>query len=63
MTTLFNQDDAIRGARVGITARRIGKPQLVNQSARHKASRLTAWDNVHCVIERPLKERPKNQAG
>ena len=58
MTTLFDIGDAVRGHRVAITARRLGKPTLVNQSGRHKASYLIARDNVHCVIEIPLTARP-----
>ena len=58
MTTLFDIGDALRGHRVAITARRLGKPTLVNQSGRHKASHLIARDNVHCVIEQPLTARP-----
>jgi len=58
MTTLLDIGDALRGQRIAITARRLGKPALVNQSGRHKASRLIARDNVHCVIERPLSAKP-----
>ncbi len=35
MTTLFEIGDAVRGHRIAITARRLGKPTLVNQSSRH----------------------------
>ena len=59
MTTLFEVGDAVRGSRVAITARRLSKPVLVNRSGRHKASRIIARDDVHCVVERPLSARPK----
>ena len=59
MTTLFNAGDALRGERIAINARRLSNPQLVNQSGRHKASSITARDNVYCVIEKPLSVRPK----
>ncbi len=57
-TTLFDYGDALRGDRIAITARKLSKPALVNQSGRHKATRFTARDNVHCVIEKPLAARP-----
>ena len=57
-TTLFDIGDALRGRPITITARRLSKPALVNQSGRHKASPLIARDNVHCVIESPLTARP-----
>ncbi len=58
MTTLFDTGDALRGSRIIITARKLNKPVLVNQSGRHKASRVIARDNVHCVVEQPLSSRP-----
>ena len=59
MTTLFDVGDALRGNRIRITARRISQPIVVNQSGRHKAIRVTARDNAHCVIEVALYPRPK----
>ena len=59
MTTLFNKGDAIRGDRIRINARRVSKSRVINQSGRHKAVELTVWDNAHCIIEKPLKVRPK----
>ena len=61
MTTLFNAGDALRGYRVAITARRLSNPAIVNQSGRHKASRIIARDNVYCVIEMPLTAKPRNE--
>lgn len=61
MTTLFNAGDALRGYRVAITARRLSNSAVVNQSGRHKASRIIARDNVYCVIEMPLTARPRNE--
>ena len=58
MTTLFEVGDAVRGSRIAITARRLSKPTLVNHSGRHKASRIIACDDVHCVVERPLSASP-----
>lgn len=61
MTTLFNTGDALRGYRVAVSARRLSNPAVVNESGRHKASRIIARDNVYCVIEMPLTARPRNQ--
>ena len=61
MPTLFDVGDALKGDRIAINARRIGNSTLINQSGRHKASSLTVRDNAHCVIEKPLKARPKSQ--
>ena len=61
MTTLFNSGDALRGYRVAITARRLSRPAIVNESGRHKASLIIARDDVYCVIEMPLTARPRSQ--
>ncbi len=61
MTTLFDAGDALRGYRVAITARRLSKPAVVNESGRHKANLIIARDNVYCVIEMPLTARPRNR--
>ena len=61
MTTLFDAGDALRGYRVAITARRLSKHAVVNESGRHKANLIIARDNVYCVIEMPLTARPRNQ--
>ena len=61
MTTLFDAGDALRGYRVAITARRLSKPAVVNESSRHKANLIIARDNVYCVIEMPLTARPRNR--
>ena len=63
MITLFDVGDALRGNRIRITARRISQPITVNQSGRHKAIRVTARDNAHCVIEVALYPRPKEYRG
>lgn len=61
MTTMFSSGDALRGDRIAVTARRLGRPAVVNQSGRHKATRLIARDNVYCVIEIPLTARPRSR--
>ena len=61
MTTLFDTGDALRGYRVAVTARRLSKPAVVNESGRHKANLIIARDNVYCIIEMPLTARPRNQ--
>ena len=61
MTTLFDAGDALRGYRVAVTARRLSKPAVVNESGRHKANLIIARDNVYCIIEMPLTARPRNQ--
>lgn len=61
MTTLFDAGDALRGYRVAITARRLSKPAVVNESGRHKSNLIIARDNVYCVIEMPLTARPRNR--
>ena len=63
MTTLFDVGDSLRGDRIRITGRRVSRPIVVNQSGRHKAIRVTARDNVHCVIEVALYPRPKEYRG
>ena len=60
MTTLLNVGDTLRGDRVAINARRLSKPQVIAASARHSASEIVARDNVFCVIEMPLRARPKS---
>ena len=51
----------MRGYRVAITARRLSKSAVVNESGRHKANLIIARDNVYCVIEMPLTARLRNQ--
>lgn len=63
MPTLFDVGDAIRGDRVAINARRLSRIQVIARSGRHEAQAITARDNVHCVIELPLRARPKEQQG
>ena len=58
-TTLFEKGDAVRGERLAMDARRLSKISRVNQSGRHKAQYITAHDSAFCVIEMPLKARPK----
>ena len=62
-TTLFEVGDALRGDRIRIVARRMSRPEVVNQSGRHKAIEAIARDNVYCVIELPLRQRPKEYRG
>lgn len=59
--TRFEVGDAIHGDRVAITARRLGRTEVVNYSGRHKIQRLVARDDVYCVIEQPLRARPKER--
>ena len=61
MPTLFNTGDALRGNRVAINARRLSNPTVMARSGRHQAQEIIARDNVYCVIETPLKVRPKGQ--
>lgn len=61
--TLFDVGDALRGDRIAINARQIDKPVVISQSHRHKAMALTARDNAYCVIELPLRARPKQGWG
>ena len=60
MPTLLEAGDAIRGDRVLINARRLSDPQIINQSGRHKANAITARDNLYCVIDMPLRARPRD---
>ncbi len=60
MPTLFEAGDALRGDRVAIDARRLSNPKTINQSGRHKANAITASDNVYCVVEMPLRVRPRD---
>lgn len=61
MPTFFEIGDALRGDRVAINARRIDQPHVIEGSARHRAQATIARDNVYCVIEMPLRARPKVQ--
>ncbi len=60
MPTLFNVGDALRGDRVVINARQFSRPQIIARSGRYQAQEIIARDNVYCVIEMPLKARPKS---
>lgn len=59
MTTLLETGDALRGDRIAINARRIDQPRVVEGSGRHRTQAIIARDNVYCVIEMPLRARPK----
>ena len=61
MPTYLNEGDALRGERVAIYERRLSRPQVIALSGRHEAQAIIARDNVYCVIERPLKVRPRGQ--
>jgi hypothetical protein len=61
MPTLFNAGDALRGDRVAINARQFSRPRVIARSGRHQAQEIVARDNVYCVIEIPLRARPKEQ--
>ena len=61
MPTYFNKEDALRGDRVAINARRLSRPLVIAMSGRHEAQAIVARDNVYCVIEQPLKVRPREQ--
>jgi hypothetical protein len=61
MPTLFNVGDALRGDRVAISSRRLSRPRVIARSGRHEAQLVIARDQVYCVIERPLRARPKDR--
>ena len=63
MATLFESGDALRGDRVVLNARRISRPRIIARSGRHEAQEIIARDNVYCVIEMPLKARPRDHQG
>lgn len=63
MPTLFELGDAIRGDRVAINARRLGRQSVIATSGRHEAQAITASDEVICVIEKPLRVRPREHRG
>lgn len=60
MPTLLDRGDAIRGNRIAINARQFGKRSVIARSGRHQTQSITARDNVYCVIEMPLKARPRD---
>lgn len=62
MPTLFERGDALRGDRIAINARRLSRPRVIARSGRHEAQETIAWDNVYCVIEMPLRARPKESS-
>lgn len=61
MPTLFEAGDALRADRVAINARRLSRPRVIARTGRHQAQSIVARDTVYCVIEVPLKARPKAQ--
>lgn len=58
MPTLYEEGDSLHGYRITIRARRLGKPKVIAFSGRHRTQMIVAQDDVHCVIDMPLK-RPK----
>lgn len=63
MPTLFETGDALRGDRVVLNAHRVSNPRVIARSGRHEAQEIVARDNVYCIIEMPLRVRPKDQQG
>ena len=63
MPTYTKLGDALRGDRIAINARRLSEITVEAGSGRHRRRSLTARDNVYCVIDKPLKAKPKAQAG
>ena len=61
MPTLFETGDALRGDRVAISARQLSRTQVISLTGRHRAQQVVARDNVFCVIEMPLRIRPRDQ--
>jgi hypothetical protein len=63
MPTLFETGDALRGERIVVNARRLSRPRIIALTGRHEAQEVIARDNVYCVIEMPLRVRPRGQQG
>lgn len=61
MTTLFEAGDTLRGDRIAINARRLSDQKVIARSGSHRAQAIVARDNVFCVIEKPLRARPREQ--
>ena len=55
MSTLTDAGDALLAERVAITARRLSKVKLIARTGRHQAKAITAYDDVYCVIDKPVR--------
>ena len=55
MTIYTEVGTIIKGNIITAEARKIGKPTIIANSNRHKASRIVLKDNVMCIIDKKLK--------
>lgn len=59
MTTHYEVGDALRGERIAVQARGIGKIVIKKGSSRHRIQATTLRDSAYCVIEKPLRTTSK----
>jgi len=59
MKVRYEVGDAISGDKILCEARKISKPKVIVATGRHKARRITIWENAYAVIERKTRFHPK----
>lgn len=52
-------NDAIRGDKIIVVARKISNPEVVKDSGRHRARCVVAKDNARAWIDVPVKPGPQ----
>jgi len=55
----LNPNDAIKGDRIVVIARKIDDPTVVADSGRHRAQRTVARDNARAWIDVPVRPGPQ----
>ena len=55
----MNPNDAIKGDRIIIIARKIDDPTVVADSSRHRAQRTVAKNNARAWIDVPVRPGPE----
>ena len=51
----LGQNDGIRGSRIVLVARKLGKERLIQASSAHKSSEIVGHQNAAAWIEIPLR--------
>ena len=62
MATHRNEGDAIEGAKIVGTARRVDGPTVERGSGSHRTNRVVLRREAYAVIAMPLKARSKKKA-
>ncbi len=56
-------NDAIRGDKIIVIARKIGKKELVPDSSAHRANRVIAKNNARAWVDTPVRAGPQFNLG